>query len=121
MLRRARVAMNRYKVTKQLGDGTYGSVLKAVNRSTGEVVRIRRRARAARQLLHPATVTCLRHAVSPRLCSLPSARDAALALFARPFRAAAANRPRKPALQPRVPLTPHSLRTPPPSVRRSGS
>lgn len=30
--------MNRYKVTKQLGDGTYGSVLKAVNRQTGEVV-----------------------------------------------------------------------------------
>jgi hypothetical protein len=32
--------MNRYKVTKQLGDGTYGSVLKAVNRSTGETVRV---------------------------------------------------------------------------------
>lgn len=31
--------MNRYRVTKQLGDGTYGSVLKAVNRSTGETVR----------------------------------------------------------------------------------
>ena len=31
--------MNRYKVTKQLGDGTYGSVLKATNRQTGEVVR----------------------------------------------------------------------------------
>ena len=31
--------MNRYKVTKQLGDGTYGSVLKAVNRQTGEIVR----------------------------------------------------------------------------------
>lgn len=30
--------MNRYKVTKQLGDGTFGSVLKAVNRQTGEVV-----------------------------------------------------------------------------------
>lgn len=30
--------MNRYKVTKQLGDGTYGSVLKAVNRQTGEIV-----------------------------------------------------------------------------------
>lgn len=30
--------MNRYKITKQLGDGTYGSVLKAVNRQTGEVV-----------------------------------------------------------------------------------
>jgi hypothetical protein len=32
--------MNRYKVTKQLGDGTYGSVLKAANRQTGEVVSI---------------------------------------------------------------------------------
>ena len=31
--------MNRYKVTKQLGDGTYGSVLKAVNRQNGEIVR----------------------------------------------------------------------------------
>jgi hypothetical protein len=30
--------MNRYKITKQLGDGTYGSVLKAVNRTSGEVV-----------------------------------------------------------------------------------
>ena len=30
--------MNRYQVTKQLGDGTYGSVLKALNRQTGEVV-----------------------------------------------------------------------------------
>ena len=30
--------MNRYKVTKQLGDGTYGSVLKAANRQTGEIV-----------------------------------------------------------------------------------
>ena len=34
--------MNRYKVTKQLGDGTYGSVLKAVNRSTHEVVAIKK-------------------------------------------------------------------------------
>jgi len=34
--------MNRYKITKQLGDGTYGSVLKAVNRSTGEVVAIKK-------------------------------------------------------------------------------
>ena len=32
-------SMNRYKITKQLGDGTYGSVLKGVNRQTGEVVR----------------------------------------------------------------------------------
>lgn len=34
--------MNRYKITKQLGDGTYGSVLKAVNRQTGEVVAIKK-------------------------------------------------------------------------------
>lgn len=29
----------RYKVVKQLGDGTYGSVWKAMNRQTNEVVR----------------------------------------------------------------------------------
>mmetsp|Transcript_1310 Transcript_1310/g.2904 ORF Transcript_1310/g.2904 Transcript_1310/m.2904 type:complete len:483 (+) Transcript_1310:220-1668(+) len=34
--------MNRYKVTKTLGDGTYGSVLKAQNISTGEVVAIKK-------------------------------------------------------------------------------
>lgn len=28
--------MNRYKTIKALGDGTYGSVVKAVNRTTGE-------------------------------------------------------------------------------------
>lgn len=30
--------MNRYKITKQLGDGTFGTVLKGVNRQTGEIV-----------------------------------------------------------------------------------
>ncbi|OQR93596.1 mitogen activated protein kinase 7 [Achlya hypogyna] len=34
--------MNRYKITKQLGDGTYGSVLKAVNRTSGEVVAVKK-------------------------------------------------------------------------------
>ena len=34
--------MNRYKVIKQLGDGTYGSVWKAVNRQTSEVVAIKK-------------------------------------------------------------------------------
>ncbi len=34
--------MQRYRVTKQLGDGTYGSVFKAVNRQTGEVVAIKK-------------------------------------------------------------------------------
>lgn len=34
--------MNRYQVTKQLGDGTYGSVLKAINRQTGEVTAVKK-------------------------------------------------------------------------------
>ena len=34
--------MNRYQVTKQLGDGTYGSVLRAQNRQTGEVTAIKK-------------------------------------------------------------------------------
>ena len=34
--------MNRYKVTKQLGDGTYGSVLKATHRQTGEITAIKK-------------------------------------------------------------------------------
>jgi protein kinase len=32
----------RYKVIKQLGDGTYGSVWKATNRQTNEVVAIKK-------------------------------------------------------------------------------
>jgi len=38
--------MNRYKVTNTLGDGTYGSVLKALNKSTGEVVAIKKMKKA---------------------------------------------------------------------------
>ncbi|KAL0218206.1 hypothetical protein RCL1_009054 [Eukaryota sp. TZLM3-RCL] len=34
--------MRRYKILKQLGDGSFGSVLKAVNNQTGEVVAIKR-------------------------------------------------------------------------------
>ncbi|KAG2441841.1 hypothetical protein HXX76_003449 [Chlamydomonas incerta] len=34
--------MNRYKVVKQLGDGTYGTVWKAINRQTNEVVAIKK-------------------------------------------------------------------------------
>jgi protein kinase len=30
--------MDRYKIVKPLGDGTYGSVFKAINRQTGEIV-----------------------------------------------------------------------------------
>jgi serine/threonine protein kinase len=41
-----------YKVLKQLGDGTYGSVWKAVNRQTNEVVR-RRCQRSGREVDAP--------------------------------------------------------------------
>ena len=34
--------MNRYKTIKPLGHGTYGSVHKAVNRTSGEIVAIKR-------------------------------------------------------------------------------
>jgi protein kinase len=34
--------MNRYKVTKVLGDGTYGSVLRAQNKQTGDTVAIKK-------------------------------------------------------------------------------
>jgi hypothetical protein len=63
--------MHRYKVTKVLGDGTYGSVHKGVNRQTGEVVAIKhmkkkfysweecislREVRSLRKLNHPNIV-----------------------------------------------------------------
>ena len=34
--------MDRYKIIKTLGDGTYGSVVKATNTKTGEVVAIKK-------------------------------------------------------------------------------
>ena len=34
--------MDKYKILKTLGDGTYGSVVKAVNKSTNEVVAIKK-------------------------------------------------------------------------------
>eukprot|EP00882_Tetradesmus_deserticola_P019934 GHRQ01021485.1.p2 GENE.GHRQ01021485.1~~GHRQ01021485.1.p2 ORF type:complete len:107 (+),score=46.68 GHRQ01021485.1:815-1135(+) len=63
--------MNRYKVVKQLGDGTYGNVWKAINRQTNEVVAIKkmkrkffsweecmalREVRSLRKLSHPSVV-----------------------------------------------------------------
>ncbi|KAF6258871.1 kinase-like domain-containing protein [Scenedesmus sp. NREL 46B-D3] len=61
----------RYKVVKQLGDGTYGNVWKAINRQTNEVVAIKkmkrkffsweecmalREVRSLRKLSHPSVV-----------------------------------------------------------------
>lgn len=34
--------MDRYKIIKTIGDGTYGSVVKAVNKKSGEVVAIKK-------------------------------------------------------------------------------
>ncbi len=34
--------MDRYNILKQLGDGTYGEVLKATNKQTAEIVAIKR-------------------------------------------------------------------------------
>lgn len=34
--------MDRYKVIKTVGDGTFGSVAKAVNKKSGEVVAIKK-------------------------------------------------------------------------------
>ncbi|KAK9804718.1 hypothetical protein WJX72_001769 [[Myrmecia] bisecta] len=63
--------MNRYKVVKQLGDGTYGAVWKAINRQTNDVVAIKkmkrkfysweecmalREVKSLRKLNHPCVV-----------------------------------------------------------------
>jgi protein kinase len=34
--------MDRYKIIKTIGDGTYGSVAKAINKQTNEVVAIKK-------------------------------------------------------------------------------
>jgi protein kinase len=34
--------MDKYNTIKTIGDGTYGSVLKAMNRKTGEIVAIKK-------------------------------------------------------------------------------
>jgi hypothetical protein len=34
--------MHRYKVAEKLGDGTYGEVLRATNKQSGEIVAIKR-------------------------------------------------------------------------------
>lgn len=52
--------MNRYQVIKALGDGTYGSVFRAVNRSTGEVVRLRVACGARAASRHPRSQLRLR-------------------------------------------------------------
>lgn len=38
--------MDKYKTIKVIGDGTYGSVIKAMNRQTGEIVAIKKMKRS---------------------------------------------------------------------------
>ena len=102
--------MNRYKITKQLGDGTYGSVLRAVNRQTGEVTAIKkmkkkfytweecmqlREVKSLKKLNHPNIVKLkeVRRASAPERTrcaqNQPAASTLALARAARPSLSAA--------------------------------
>jgi serine/threonine protein kinase len=65
--------MDRYKVTKQLGDGTYGEVLKTSNRQTGEVVAIKRMKRkyySWDECMAPQEVKSLRKMKHPNIVKL---------------------------------------------------
>jgi protein kinase len=54
--------MNRYQVTKQLGDGTYGTVMKAINRQTGEVVSLIFKSLMLPSILHQLNLLyCITH------------------------------------------------------------
>ena len=87
--------MNRYKVTKTLGDGTYGSVLKGQNKQSGEIVAIKRMKRkfysweecmalrevkSLKKLSHPNIVKLKevseKHSGSARTASPPAAARA---------------------------------------------
>lgn len=61
-LKKHRACMHRYKLQRQLGDGTYGTVWKAVNRSSGETVAIKmmkRRFKAWDECVSLREVSCL--------------------------------------------------------------
>jgi serine/threonine protein kinase len=47
--------MNRYKVMNAIGDGAYGSVLKAVNKKSGDVVAIKK----MKQKFYSVGVVCM--------------------------------------------------------------
>ncbi|KAI9920876.1 hypothetical protein PsorP6_001755 [Peronosclerospora sorghi] len=65
--------MNRYKITKHLGDGTYGSVLQAVNRESGETVAIKRMKRkfySWKECMELPEVNCLKKLNHPNIIKL---------------------------------------------------
>ena len=61
-LNKHRACMHRFKLQRQLGDGTYGTVWKAVNRGSGETVAIKmmkRRFKAWDECVSLREVPCL--------------------------------------------------------------
>lgn len=65
--------MNRYKIIKALGDGTYGSVTRAQNKSTGDVVAIKKfkqKYRSWDECMKLREVTSLRKLIHPNIVKL---------------------------------------------------
>jgi len=65
--------MNRYKVSKALGDGTYGSVSRAQNKQSGEVVAIKKfkqKYRSWEECVKLREVTSLRKLIHPNIVKL---------------------------------------------------
>jgi len=65
--------MNRYKVMKALGDGTYGSVMRAQNKQTGEIVAIKKfkqKYRSWEECVKLREVTSLRKLIHPNIVKL---------------------------------------------------
>mmetsp|Transcript_24297 Transcript_24297/g.43977 ORF Transcript_24297/g.43977 Transcript_24297/m.43977 type:complete len:461 (-) Transcript_24297:119-1501(-) len=65
--------MNRYKVTKTLGDGTYGSVLRAVNKQTNETVAIKKMKQkyySWEECMKLREITSLRKLIHPNIVKL---------------------------------------------------
>jgi protein kinase len=65
--------MNRYKVLKALGDGTYGSVMRAQNKQTGEVVAIKKfkqKYRSWEECVKLREVCSLRKLIHPNIVKL---------------------------------------------------
>jgi protein kinase len=65
--------MNRYKVMKALGDGTYGSVMRAQNKQTGEIVAIKKfkqKYRSWEECVKLREVTALRKLIHPNIVKL---------------------------------------------------
>lgn len=70
--------MNRYTLTKKLGDGTYGSVVKAVNRQTGEEVAVKKMKKLFTRCVLLIDEKLLTPCMSIMLCGELPSRDCGL-------------------------------------------